>query len=101
MPIQTQAMTVDHQPSPERLERLGVMSWPIWTKEPSTFAWTYDQSETCYVLAGEVTVTTSDGQAVSVGAGDLVTFAAGLSCVWHVHAAVRKHYTFHDTPTLP
>jgi len=27
-------------------------------------------------------------------AGDLVEFAAGLSCQWEVRAAVRKHYRF-------
>jgi uncharacterized cupin superfamily protein len=31
---------------------------------------------------------------VRFGAGDLVTFAAGLRCSWDVHAAVRKHYRF-------
>ena len=28
------------------------------------------------------------------GAGDLVTFPAGMSCTWEVHGAVKKHYTF-------
>jgi uncharacterized cupin superfamily protein len=28
------------------------------------------------------------------GAGDRVVFAAGLSCKWVVHKAVRKHYKF-------
>jgi uncharacterized cupin superfamily protein len=34
------------------------------------------------------------GEPVRFGAGDLVVFAAGLSCTWEVHAPVRKHYRF-------
>jgi hypothetical protein len=85
---------VDRAPSEERLARLGVRGWPVWTKEPSTFPWTYDEAETCYFLAGDVVVTPDGGEPVTMGAGDLVTFPAGLSCTWEVRAAVRKHYRF-------
>jgi uncharacterized cupin superfamily protein len=34
------------------------------------------------------------GEPVRFGAGDLVVFVAGLSCIWEVHAPVRKHYRF-------
>jgi uncharacterized protein len=60
----------------------------------STFPWTYDEQETCLLLEGDVSVTPEDGEAVQFGAGDLVLFAAGLSCTWEVHAPVRKHYRF-------
>ena len=81
------------KPSEEKLKQLGVRSWPIWTKEASRFDWHYDQTETCYFLEGEVTVT-AEGQSVSFGKGDFVTFPKGLSCTWHVKKAVRKHYKF-------
>jgi uncharacterized cupin superfamily protein len=87
-------IVVEHEPSPQRLAALGVESWPIWTKEPSTFPWTYDDSETCYLLAGDVTVTPDEGKPVKFGAGDLVTFPAGMSCTWEIRAGVRKHYRF-------
>ena len=29
----------------DQLKSLGVSSWPIWTKEPSTFDWHYDEQE--------------------------------------------------------
>ena len=77
----------------ERLKALGVKGWPVWTKEPSTFDWEYDEQETCYFLEGEVTVKTDQGS-VSLGPGDLVTFPKGLACTWHVAKAVRKHYWF-------
>jgi hypothetical protein len=86
---------VEHEPGEERLAQLGVRDWPIWTKERSTFPWTYDTRETCYLLEGEVVVTPEGGvDAVRIARGDLVTFPAGLSCTWEVHRPVRKHYRF-------
>jgi uncharacterized protein len=81
------------RPQSAQLDKLGVRGWPVWTKEPSSFDWHYDQPETCYFLEGNVTVRTDLGE-VSVGTGDLVTFPQGLSCTWHVKQAVRKHYNF-------
>ena len=85
---------IDRGPSPEKMAELGVKSWPIWTKEVSTFPWSYSESETCYFLDGEVVVTPDGGEPVTVGKGDLVTFPAGMSCTWDVRRPVKKHYTF-------
>lgn len=85
---------IDRQPSAERLQELGVLSWPTWTKEVSEFPWTYDAAETCYFLEGDVVVTPQDGEPVTMGQGDLVTFPSGLSCTWTIRGAVRKHYQF-------
>jgi uncharacterized cupin superfamily protein len=87
-------IVVINNPDADRLEQLGVTSWPIWTCEESTFPWTYDAEETCYLLEGKVTVTPEGGESVLFGKGDLVTFPAGLSCTWNVQAAVKKHYKF-------
>ena len=81
------------KPDDEKLDRLQVLTWPIWTKEPSKFDWHYDEPETCYFLEGDVEVTTSEGS-VKIGKGDLVTFPLGLSCTWDVRENVRKHYRF-------
>ena len=82
------------KPSAEMLKELGVFAWPVWTKEVSTFPWTYDGEETCYFLEGDVIVTPQDGAPVHLGIGDLVTFPAGMSCTWEIRQRVRKHYTF-------
>lgn len=82
------------KPSPEKLIALGVTRWPIWTKEVSEFPWSYSSQEIAYILEGEVTVIEQGGEAVSFGAGDLVTFPSGLSCTWQVKKALRKHYQF-------
>jgi hypothetical protein len=92
----TADIRVESQPSRDRLIELGVFDWPIWTKATSTFPWTYDESETCYFLAGEVIVTPAGGRPVKIGKGDLVRFPAGMSCTWEIRAAVEKHYTFGD-----
>lgn len=81
------------KPTDADLKGLGVFSWPIWTKEVSTFHWTYDEQEICYFLEGEVVVTTKNGD-VRFGKGDLVTFPKGLECVWDIKKAVKKHYRF-------
>jgi len=81
------------RPQPSLLAELGVESWPIWTKETSTFDWHYDETETCFLLEGEVEVQTNRGS-VRIGKGDLVTFPAGLDCTWKVTVPVRKHYRF-------
>lgn len=88
------AISIDRQASSERLQELGVYSWPIWTKEVSEFPWTYGEQETCYLLAGEVIVTPDGGEPVQFGQGDLVTFPAGMSCTWKILQDVKKHYQF-------
>tara|TARA_Y100001978_G_C23388093_1_gene288711 strand:+ start:310 stop:585 length:276 start_codon:yes stop_codon:yes gene_type:complete len=75
-------------------KELGIRNWPIWTCEESSFDWTYEDKETCFLIEGEVTVTPEKGQPVKFGAGDLVIFSEGMKCRWDVHQAVRKHYRF-------
>lgn len=80
--------------SQDELDKRGVGSWPIWMKEASKFAWSYDSVEECLILEGQVTVETMDGKKVKFGKGDFVTFSKGLSCTWIVEKPVRKHYNF-------
>lgn len=87
-------IVVVRRPTASQLDQLGVFTWPIWEKEVSEFPWPYDEKETCYLLEGDVTVTPDGGQPVRFGKGDLAIFPDGMSCVWKVHKAVRKHYKF-------
>lgn len=87
-------IAVIKRPTEQRLGQLGIKAWPIWEKEVSEFPWHYDDTETCYLLEGDVIVTPDGGEPVRFGAGDLVTFPAGLSCTWNVLKPVRKHYRF-------
>lgn len=83
---------VERNPTPERLNELGVEDWPIWSKEVSEFPWSYAERERCYFLQGEVTVTPAGGVPVTMGEGDFVTFPEGMSCTWTIRRAVKKHY---------
>ena len=83
---------VVRKPSEEEVQKM--MSNPIWTCGVSTFNWHYDAEETCLLVEGEVTVTYGT-ESVSFAEGDYVVFPKGLSCVWQVKRAVKKHYEFH------
>lgn len=89
------SIVIQSQPTQAELDKLGVTHWPTWQKEPSEFDWYYDATEVCYLLEGEVLVTPEQGKPVLIQAGDLVTFAAGLSCQWLVKQVVLKHYQFY------
>jgi uncharacterized cupin superfamily protein len=84
----------ERNPSPAKLDVLGVFDWPVWEKGVSAFPWSYEETETCYLLAGEVVVTPEGGEPVTLRKGDLVTFPAGLRCTWDIRTPVRKHYRF-------
>ena len=84
------------RPTKEELDRLGVEGWPIWEHEEAVFPWTYEETETCYILEGEVVVTPEGGEPVTIRAGDLVTFPAGMSCTWDIRRRIRKNYSFED-----
>ncbi len=86
---------VEHHASPAKLDIIGVYDWPIWEKEASTFPWTYETGETCYILEGEAEITPDNGgEPVTITEGDLVIFPAGLSCTWEIIEDIVKHYQF-------
>ncbi|HIP67024.1 MAG TPA: DUF861 domain-containing protein [Chromatiales bacterium] len=83
-----------HNPDQKLLDEKGVDTWSVWEKSESSFPWTYEDTETCYFLEGEVIVRPVNGEAVKIGKGDLVTFPAGLSCSWEIIKPVRKYFCF-------
>lgn len=86
---------IEHNPDEARLTALGVSQWSTWSKEVSVFPFEFDDQETAYILEGECVITPNDGSApVNFAAGDLVVFPAGLSCIWEVKKALKKHYSY-------
>lgn len=81
------------RPQQAEMEEKGVFAWPVWEKEASRFDWSYEQTEQCYILEGEIEIITEDGS-FEIKPGDFVTFEKGLSCEWNITKAVRKHYNF-------
>ena len=92
--MSNQKIILERNPSPMKLEVMGVERWGIWRKEVSTFPWTYNQQETCYILRGRFTVTPDGGEPQEFKRGDLITFPAGMSCTWEIHEDVEKYYDF-------
>jgi uncharacterized cupin superfamily protein len=87
-------ITIEHNPSQERLQELRVADWPIWEKEISSFPIDFDETETAYVLEGEIIVTPVGGEPVRILPGDLVIFHEGLDSHWEVVKPLRKHYHY-------
>ncbi|NOZ63208.1 MAG: cupin domain-containing protein [Calditrichaeota bacterium] len=83
-----------HKPDKKLLEEMDVFNWSVWEQGESEFPWYYDEQEICYFLEGEVVVTPEGGTPVEMGKGDLVTFPAGMSCIWKIRKAVKKHFSF-------
>jgi len=81
---------------PTDAEIAQMQTLPTWKCDISEFDWHYDEQETCLIIEGEVTVNYANGS-VSFTKGDFVTFPKGLSCVWKVTKAVKKHYVFGQT----
>lgn len=87
-------MITVEKPTKEKLAGLDIKSWPVWEKDISDFPWEYDESETCYLLEGDVVVTPEKGEPVRFEKGDFVVFPAGLKCRWKINKKVKKHYKF-------
>eukprot|EP01041_Mallomonas_annulata_P013603 gene13603-28891_t len=84
---------VTPQASEELIKKTRATTWPTWGCGVSKFPWTYGDSETCLLIKGKVTVTPTDGRApVTLTAGDMCTFPAGMSCTWDVSEAIMKYY---------
>merc|ERR1712216_495871 len=60
--------------APTDKEKEIASGWPTWGCGVSKFPWSYDSSETCLILEGEVTVTPDSGEPVKIKAGDMATF---------------------------
>ena len=86
-------ITVKYLSEKEILQKEG-RSWPTWSCEVSEFPWEYIEQESCYILEGQVDITTEDGEIVSIGPGDFVIFPRGLKCEWKVRQSVLKHFSF-------
>ena len=67
--------------------------WPVWSKEKSTFDWSYSDKETCLIIEGKARVK-SDEETVEFGPGDWIEFPKGLDCTWEIIEDIKKHYKF-------
>ena len=80
------------QLSEDEIQEKGIRSWSTWSCDKSEFPWEYSEQETCYLIEGQVDVTSESGEKVSIGAGDYIIFPQGLKCTWNVHQGIYKHF---------
>ena len=71
-------ITIEHNPSQERLAELNVANWEIWEKEVSEFTIDFDETETAYVLEGEILVTPKGGALAYV----LIDYGPEYDLLW-------------------
>ena len=84
---------VVRKPTVDEIE--DTKSWGIWSRGVSEFPWSYEDTETCYILAGKAEVTSSDRkEKAAFGKGDYVIFPKGLKCTWKIIEPIKKHYKF-------
>mgnify|MGYP006305954527 CR=1 FL=1 len=80
------------QPGKEEIE--ATSEWGVWSKEVSEFPWSYDETETCYILEGEAEAWDREGNRIRFRAGDMVQFDSGLECTWKIMKDIRKRFRF-------
>jgi len=88
---------VEKNVSSMKMEVMGVFDWALWEKEVSEFPWTYNMTETCYIVEGEAIVTPDGGEPVTIERGDLVIFPKGMSCTWKITDPIEKHYNLSES----
>lgn len=65
----------------------------IWECTPGRFTTFRENStETCFILAGRVTLHSDNGEKHTFAAGDMFTLPMGWRGSWEVHETVRKVY---------
>ena len=65
----------------------------IWESSAGVFRASYDGIvEFCHILEGGAVITSSDGQSVTVKAGDGFILDQGLQTEWTVETFVKKHF---------
>ena len=93
------------KPTEEEIEQ--TKNWGTWGKESSEFPWTYDDTETCYILDGEAIARSKNGEEIKFSAGDGttvysagypdVTFDAWAYMVGVVDRSSNYMYTYQDS----
>lgn len=63
-----------------------------WASGPCEIDVTYTEDELCVIVEGTVTLTATDGTAVTYEAGQSFVIPSGFEGVWKSHGSVKKIY---------
>ena len=86
------SVLIEHDPSPMKLEVLGVEDWPVCNDAVSLQEKTYDQTESTFIIQGRAEITPRDEKTIVINPGDLVTFLPETCCMWNITEAMERHY---------
>ncbi len=81
---------------PDSAKLQDVTQWPIWDKEPCSFDYDQEKTESFYVVSGNATLSTNADGDVHISSGDLVTVQRGQLVSWEIHESIKKHYKFFE-----
>jgi len=68
----------------------------IWDSQAGRWQVTYTEHEFCHILEGSSTIVDSDGQFMSVKAGDQFVIPAGFKGEWQVDDYCKKVYVIYE-----
>ena len=75
----------------------GELSVGVWECTAGRFsADRANNSETCHLISGSITLHGEDGQTSNLKAGDLLTLPRGWRGEWTLHETTRKLYIIHN-----
>lgn len=74
----------------------GKLSVGVWECSPGRFlAERANNSETCHLISGRITLRGEDGQIRDLAAGDMLVLPRGWRGEWMLHETTRKLYIIH------
>lgn len=73
----------------------------VWECGAGRFKWHYTREETLVVVSGGASVLDERGVERHFGAGDVVSFPDGTSCIWTIEDRIRKIALVRETVWAP
>jgi len=84
---------VIRQVSSNWLNQEGILQWPLFEESDGSFPCYYYTDESCYVLEGEVLVTISGDDEITLCTGDFITLPKDRASFWEVLKPFRGHFS--------
>lgn len=70
----------------------GAFTCGLWEREPDTWSFARPHDEVAYILSGSAELDTASGQALHLGAGDVLVTPNGSMGTWRIGETLTKFY---------
>ena len=87
------SVLVEQNPSPMKLEVMGVEDWPLRVDAEGALDAESADTGTSYIVRGEAVLQASGEDPVAVGEGDLVVILPGTRCRWTITKEIERHHS--------